>query len=135
MKQPARTPNWKDKAGQVVTLDGVLVSRERHHTQVNCGSPEECCNTYVGNLALQIALDHVWLVDMKASGFNCYGDQTAMCCGLTAGGGAIVAEGQLVVRNDGPEHRYNLIDVRLCRIAQTNGVTDSSESDRHTGRR
>ncbi|MEZ4222558.1 MAG: hypothetical protein R3B13_16580 [Polyangiaceae bacterium] len=86
-------------------------------TQVNCGDPNRCCNSYYANLALRVAEGHVWLVDERG-GFQCYGDQTAMCCGFATGADLVVeVEGELHVRPERSSYDSTYVSSpRICRV-------------------
>jgi hypothetical protein len=90
-----------DKVGRTIRVRGALVAKPMSCTQRNCPSDAPYCNRIMGVLSLSSAAEPLILAEgddspwHAKSGFNCVGDASALCCGFSAMGEVVIAEGVL----------------------------------------
>lgn len=93
-------PVTVDKLNRSIRVRGTLATTPIGCTQRNCPSDAPYCNRVTGALLLKSPAGELILADDErpwtaTSGLNCVGDASALCCGFSAMGEEVIAEGTL----------------------------------------
>jgi hypothetical protein len=123
-----------DKVDRTIRVRGKLVAKPMSCTQRNCPSDAPYCNRITGVLSLSGAAEPLMLAEGDSpwhakSGFNCVGDASALCCGFSAMGEDVIAEG--VLRSFDTRDDATGVTQRLL-FLQTTGFCRSGEVTHET---